>query len=193
METLDSFISRLGLVMESKECPNNPNMLDSCKGSSHWDCSIAFASRTMQIFFTQGAAYREWNKPSLNKADPNNPGVIIRAKYHMYQCARPDIRTKHSPVASAYERESYDLREARKNFTHAKAPKLSDVLMCMALDSQGYENSRDFEDWCSQYGYSTDSRKAEKTYNIIGEQAKKLRGFVGMKEYQNLLENVELE
>lgn len=70
-------------------------------------------------------------------------------------------------------------------------PELSDVLDSLAMDAQGYENAGDFEDWANEYGYDTDSRKAEKTYNTIGEQSKRLRKLLGRTEYTVLLEKVE--
>jgi hypothetical protein len=73
---------------------------------------------------------------------------------------------------------------------HGK-PKIDQVLDCLASDASGYENARDFEDWCNEYGYDTDSRKAEKTYHIIAEQAKKLEKFLGEDEYKKLLWETE--
>ena len=67
-------------------------------------------------------------------------------------------------------------------------PELDSVLNCLASDASGYDNSWDFEDWCSEYGYDTDSRKAEKTYRAIGEQAKKLRHLLGEDGYRELLD-----
>lgn len=58
-------------------------------------------------------------------------------------------------------------------------PVLVDVLNCVASDAAGFENAPNFEDWCSDYGYDTDSRKAERTYKIIQREAGKLRAFIG--------------
>ena len=67
-------------------------------------------------------------------------------------------------------------------------PELDRVLDCLASDASGYDNSRDFEDWCSEYGYDTDRRKAEKCYRDCGEQAKHLRHLLGEDSYRELLE-----
>jgi hypothetical protein len=72
-------------------------------------------------------------------------------------------------------------------------PKASSVLDCLASDAAGYENARDFEDWASEYGYDTDSRKAEKMYKVIGKQADKLKLFLGENLYDSLLWNTERE
>lgn len=70
-------------------------------------------------------------------------------------------------------------------------PTAKDVLDCLASDAAGYDNSRDFADWASEYGYDEDSRKAEKTYHVCAEEAKKLRHFLGEEAYQTLLWNME--
>ncbi len=72
------------------------------------------------------------------------------------------------------------------------SPKATDVLDCIASDTAGFENARGFEDWASDYGYDTDSRKAERTYNAIKGQAFKLRRFIGSEAaFQELLFDTE--
>lgn len=52
-------------------------------------------------------------------------------------------------------------------------PALGDVLYALVLDASACEDS--FEDWCSNYGYDTDSRKALDTYLDCQENAHRLR------------------
>lgn len=70
-------------------------------------------------------------------------------------------------------------------------PKAQDVLNALALDSSGVENARSFEEWCAEYGYDTDSRKAERIYRACEKQAEKLKSFLGDDLYQELLYNTE--
>ena len=72
-------------------------------------------------------------------------------------------------------------------------PNERDVLNCLALDVEGYENAKNFEEWCDEYGYDTDSRKAEKAYNVIGKQKAKLVNFLGTVLYNELLWGTEVE
>ncbi len=69
----------------------------------------------------------------------------------------------------------------------SRAPELADVLDCMASDSSGVENAKSFEDWCAEYGYDTDSRKAERTFKICEREAENLKRFLGESAYQTLL------
>jgi hypothetical protein len=74
---------------------------------------------------------------------------------------------------------------------HGKAPEVADVLDCIASDSAGIENAQSFEDWASDYGYDTDSRKAHRTFKVIERQAQRLEKFIGADEYQALLFDTE--
>jgi hypothetical protein len=62
---------------------------------------------------------------------------------------------------------------------HTSEPEAAEVLDCLASDASGYDNARSFEDWCSEYGYDSDSRKAERTYKTIEKQREKLFSFLG--------------
>jgi hypothetical protein len=70
-------------------------------------------------------------------------------------------------------------------------PFLDDILDALASDSTGYEGADSFEAWADENGYDTDSRKAEKTYKLIGSQARKLKQFLGEDNYKQLLWDIE--
>jgi hypothetical protein len=58
-------------------------------------------------------------------------------------------------------------------------PNQLDVLSSLLSDASCYENSSSFEDFCSDLGYNSDSRKAEKIYQACEKNAKKLKQFLG--------------
>lgn len=62
---------------------------------------------------------------------------------------------------------------------HGKEPDLAEVLECLAMDAAGIENAGGFEEWCSEYGYETDSRRALKTFNATSRQADSLKRVLG--------------
>jgi len=74
---------------------------------------------------------------------------------------------------------------------YGKPPETKEVLDCLAMDASGIENAPDFEDWCGEYGYDTDSRTAERTYNATVKQTAKLRNFLGDDAFETLLWNTE--
>lgn len=73
-----------------------------------------------------------------------------------------------------------------------KPPKAEDVLDCIASDAAGFINARGFEDWASEYGYDTDSRKAEATYRAVEAETIALRKLLGSEAaFQSLLFDTE--
>ena len=66
-----------------------------------------------------------------------------------------------------------------------KQPQAADVLDCLASDAIG--TSDDFEDFCSNFAYNTDSRKAEKIYKACQHSAARLNNFLGSTLYEDLL------
>lgn len=63
-------------------------------------------------------------------------------------------------------------------------PKLKDVLHALALDC----TNENFHDWCSNFGCSTDSRKALETYLLCQENEIKLRKVLKSK---NAIERIQ--
>lgn len=68
-----------------------------------------------------------------------------------------------------------------------REPELAEVLSTLALDSADVENARGFEDWASEYGYDTGSRKAVRLYDMCKRQAARLETFLGGRAYDSLL------
>ena len=48
-----------------------------------------------------------------------------------------------------------------------------------------------FEEWAGDFGYDSDSRRAEATYNACVESAKKLKEFLGEQLFSELVYKVE--
>lgn len=58
------------------------------------------------------------------------------------------------------------------------APELRDVLYALVMESDVL-NYSDFEEWAGNFGYNTDSRKAERTYRACLDIGLKLRNMLG--------------
>lgn len=58
-------------------------------------------------------------------------------------------------------------------------PTLEDVMPCLLMDYYSYQNNTDFEDFCNEFGYDSDSRKAESTYKAVCKNGKKLENLFG--------------
>ena len=75
---------------------------------------------------------------------------------------------------------------------HGAEPQAAEVLSCLADDAAGVEY-RGFEEWCSDYGYETDSRKAEKTFKACKHIAARLQSFLGVELFDQLVYHTERE
>lgn len=69
-----------------------------------------------------------------------------------------------------------------------EAPTALEVLECLARDAAGYRDARNFAEWCSDYGYSDDSRAALKTFNACRRVSDRLESFTTPEEFDALLE-----
>lgn len=72
---------------------------------------------------------------------------------------------------------------------HEQEPTAADVLDCLASDASGLGGT--FEDWCSDYGYDSDSRNAEKTFKAIEKQSKGLERLLGPELFEELVYRTE--
>ena len=64
------------------------------------------------------------------------------------------------------------------------SPTASDVLSSLIMDAVGFANARNFEDWASEYGYDTDSRKAFATFELIDNLTDQLRDLLGEEDFE---------
>lgn len=111
---------------------------------------------------------------ALNKAD------LMKSRFIGYT-------SKDNWNANQYK---VTLKNNSKQFTidyymglaHKEAPKLSDVLYSLIMDSDAL--NMDFESWCDMLGYNVDSRKDLKIYNLCIKNGQKL---------YSLFDNEEIE
>jgi len=173
--TIANFIESIGIDMKAEPFPMRPDgfMSDSMR---HFKCTL-----------------RKWRR---NSADEICAACLQRTE-------GPLRGTKHQ-MEGVYPRESIQCNGQWEKMGpyitvwfsqgngHKKPPTAADVLDCLASDASGYENSRNFADWCAEYGYDDDSRTAERIYHTIAEQAKELRHFLGGQDiYDRLLWETE--
>lgn len=74
---------------------------------------------------------------------------------------------------------------------HVGEPSLESVLDCLASDAASVENARDFDDWCAELGFDTDSRKAYACWELTRQQTTDLENALGDALYRELLWDIE--
>jgi hypothetical protein len=167
MKDMSEWIAANGITMVTTRAEFNPNM-DSDHFMWHWRCELSRAGRKMTVPFSMGEAHATGYKQGAR--------TIL------------DKEWNHTAKTAVFRLG----QEAFRNFgVIPTPPDAGTVLDCLAADAAGHDNADSFEDWAAEYGYETDSRKAERTYNLTGTQAGKLRRFLGNVLYEELLYQVE--
>lgn len=95
------------------------------------------------------------------------------------------VNDSKSTLVSKLKRKDWDyLHNGKSDKIHYPiAPSAYDVLACITKNDPG-----DFEDFCSNFGYETDSRKAKKVFKRVKEEWKKVKGFFSIPELEQLNE-----
>lgn len=72
---------------------------------------------------------------------------------------------------------------------HSRPPTAHDIIECLVSDALTRAQAATFEEWCSDLGYDSDSRKALRTYEAIGRNTQRLKALFGNDEtlYAELL------
>jgi hypothetical protein len=111
---------------------------------------------------------------------------------------RADANPNDMPRGSTHYRVTfhYDGRRMTVPFSQGPAittpPTAADVLSCLASDASGYANaSADYEEWCREYGYDSDSRKAERTFKAVERQTRALERVFGPEVSEVLIWHTE--
>lgn len=107
----------------------------------------------------------------------SNSGFYFMLGRKRYDIDRQYLESKN--ILSIAKRMSWDFDPKLDKIHKPEVPDAYTVLACLTKYDPGT-----FEDFCSEYGYDTDSKKAEKTYNGVMEE------WLNM---QRLFTNEELE
>lgn len=96
--------------------------------------------------------------------------------------ARPNATVK--PEYVSIKASLYQKMASKQKLT----PQLDGVIHSLVSDGAAFFDAESFEDWCSNFGYDTDSRKAFETYNECVEAGRKLRQAFKAEEIEQLRE-----
>lgn len=155
----------------SMDCVNIPERKDTdgFKDSIHWAIKLTAGSYTTETEYSEGIGHFVNTRHHLyNKIIMENPLADFKAGKPL------KIHVSAPGGISQKEWESFWIKD-RFNFAKGKAtpPKLEDILYALTMDSDAINYS--FDEWCSNYGYDTDSRKALATWHKCTDTYRKLR------------------
>lgn len=72
-----------------------------------------------------------------------------------------------------------------------KPDNVAEIVHSVVMDSHAVDY--DFEEWCEEYDFDVDSRKAEKTYKACLDSARDLRNFLGDEKFEEYLHETEFD
>ena len=175
---IDEMIKESGLELTATRVPENPTMVSQndkwYEDATHFHCVITCkdTGRTLTTYFSVGIGIVEhWAR---DKAPSHIRMVMRRKGPHRF--------------GNGY---TLDVWEALQKARDVFKPALRDVLECLASDASSVECESRFEDWADSLGYDTDSRRAEKIYNLCQNVGNDLRYLLGNGQYQKLLWETE--
>lgn len=176
------FIEKHGLTMTATQIPVRTDKMmdeDPKHPMYHWLCTFSDKEkRTYALAFSCGAAHVE--KIPFEKLGFYRGGMTRK---DWEQLPAPHTRTSISIAQEQWQ----------KSVFRPKPPTIDTVLDCIGSDCSSIVNSHNFEDWASDLGYETDSRKAERIYEAVMDQYRAVRTFLGHAALNTLMFEVERE
>src|SRR5688500_8300302 len=162
MQTIEQLIEKEGLTCKITQVASNPNWQG--ENGFHYLVEISKGSKSAPFFFSTGIG---WIEKRNGEPVPYN--------------------VTYSPIHGFLE-EGVPERRYSSHY-RIKKPTLADILDCLCMDSCALDQS--FEEWCSEFGYEEDSRKAEETYQACKKNAKLLLGLLGKETFNSLVFETE--
>jgi hypothetical protein len=160
-----------GLTMGVEFVPQSKSRNAGEKNHSlNWRVTISKNGRTLTTDYTQGIGHL----PNYSHAFAN---LVIYDAAVKFACetGRSMLRSGQKNGYDAAGGESYYGSRAKP----IPPPSLDEVLYCLVSDADVIDYPR-FEDWAEMYGYSPDSRSAEKIYRQCLEHALALRQLIDL-------------
>lgn len=167
-----AIIETLGLTVESVFVPFSVSRNKAEKVPSlNWRVTVKHnGAFVLETDYMAGSAHC----PSYNHKDKQEQPHMVA-----YECERG-----YRALGVRFQGRTTEAYGA-ENVRNAILPDSVDVLYSLAMDSDVLD-SRGFEDWASDLGYDTDSRKAESIYRACLDITLKLRAALGDSGLQTL-------
>lgn len=143
-------------------------------GDNDWPC-IAFnvaldykGRKVLSTSFKMGVGHVDITKAKIGRAI-NNWSEDMDAMLSSW---------KRNPYAQFKDKALQARVAAKLALAQGVKPSLEDVLHSLLSDGEAFFNAQSFEDWASEYGYETDSRKAEAIYRECDNIGRKIAAAV---------------
>ncbi len=157
---LEKAVSSLGITLNAKhlQCVMLPKTTKQDKWSHDaWEITLSYQGREMTTSYHTGLGHRT-HFPNVKKRGTTYSGPL------------GDANSIEKATAMGY--------------TKPVTPDVADVVFSLVMDASCGEYT--FNDWCSEFGYDTDSRKALDTYLQCQENSVKVRKLLTSPTFNSL-------
>jgi hypothetical protein len=155
----------------------------------HYRVSISSGRNKLAVEYSKGSGLLRWK----NNAETGRAVL----EHHSAGVGHNLLKKMGCKPGASYRGASRGFTIAEKavfdNCIEPEPPTVDEVLMSLAQDAQSLENSPVFEDWCGEYGFDTDSRKAEAVFRKVQDTSARLRKVLGEAAYRRLINEVRDE
>jgi len=152
-----------GARIESIPARTDGGWKDGNDGASHWRISFGPLGLAFVVEYSRGGAYRKWKK---------NASFMLRDEPRL----SPLPRTPSDALARA--RSSY-VRALVMEQSVPVPPDAVDVVSALCMDAECYDGTRDWREFCAEFGYGDDSIRGRDAYYACERAAKYLRRTLG--------------
>lgn len=147
----EDFLSKTGATLEIKFLKHGYHFADDKETRDIYECTLSRGSRKYSFNYGQSLVNSGFYYTIGKKITP------IDRKYLQPENSKNLIH--HIRRESSYQ----FLNNGKSDVIHyPKEPTAYDILSCLQKYDVG-----SFDDFCSDFGYDSDSRKAEKIYNVV--------------------------
>lgn len=140
------------------------------ESACHFLCTFKRGTRSESFQFSLGHGHRQWKRTGRGLAP--DASFYTRSPSYWISKYRKDSRYYRHAISAS----------------EAPPPSMADVLDC--LDSDARACSVTFSEWCNEFGFDEDSRKAEMTYRACDETGKRLARILSNEDRESILRPV---
>lgn len=165
----------------------------------HYCITLHYSDKSYMLWYSVGIGHSKvfsdikiWHKVFSD--------IKIRHKYfymlHGLEYIYDSLKSKyHNNIRAFPWHLNYDKPFFKQAFAlgekYLEPLELKNILYSIMSDCLSVEKAFTFEDFCNEFGYDSDSRKAYKIWEACKEQNEKFKAFAGRELYEHLTEKYE--
>lgn len=146
----------------------------------NWNITFKKNDKVFEVKFHTGVGCINKEKPKYLNMKSSMQTIKVDVK-------RDGLRASEITVSNLAGLNSKNRGKWNYLLYKPQEPTKNGVLQVLALEASYMIDMPTFEDWCSDFGYNSDSIKDKKMFDAMYEQTSKLKSFLGNEDFQIIL------